>query len=86
MQKANQTPVFSLLFAIYMAWNSVWLSLKFCVTLWHMSICTGVIIAGTFQQVDCTPLQYVNINISREYCHEYEGTNMCALYIRTNAD
>lgn len=38
MQKANQTPVFSLLFVIYMAWNSVWLSLKFCVTLWHMSI------------------------------------------------
>ena len=26
-----------------------------CVTLWHMSICTGVVVAVTFQQVDDTP-------------------------------
>ena len=26
-----------------------------CVTLWHMSIRTGVVVAVTFQQVDDTP-------------------------------
>ena len=32
------------------------LSIKFLrVTLWHMSICTGVVVAVTFQQVDDTP-------------------------------
>lgn len=25
------------------------------VTLWHMSICTGVVVAVAFQQVDCAP-------------------------------
>ena len=36
--------------------NSRWLSIKFlCVTLWHMSICAGVVVAITFQQVDDTP-------------------------------
>ena len=29
--------------------------LLFCVTLWHMSIRTGVVVAVTFQQVDDTP-------------------------------
>ena len=27
----------------------------FCVTLWHMSIGTGVVVAVTFQQVDNAP-------------------------------
>ena len=31
------------------------LSVAFCVTLWHMSIGTGVVVAVTFQQVDDTP-------------------------------
>ena len=36
--------------------NSRWLSIKFlCVTLWHMSICAGVVVAIAFQQVDDTP-------------------------------
>ena len=26
-----------------------------CVTLWHMSICTGVVVAVAFKQVDGTP-------------------------------
>ena len=26
-----------------------------CVTLWHMSICTRVVVSVTFQQVDGTP-------------------------------
>ena len=26
-----------------------------CVTLWHMSICAGVVVAVTFQQVDNAP-------------------------------
>ena len=36
--------------------NSGLLSNKFlCVTLWHMSIGTGVVVAVTFQQVDDAP-------------------------------
>ena len=32
------------------------MSIKFlCVTLWHMSICAGVVVAIAFQQVDDTP-------------------------------
>ena len=32
------------------------MSIKFlCVTLWHMSICAGVVVAVTFQQVDDAP-------------------------------
>ena len=32
------------------------MSIKFlCVTLWHMSIRAGVVVAVTFQQVDDTP-------------------------------
>ena len=32
------------------------MSIKFlCVTLWHMSICTRVVVAVTFQQVDDAP-------------------------------
>ena len=57
------------------------LSVAFCVTLWHMSICAGVIVAVTFQQVDCSPdaktgtqchnesLQYVNCAV--EKCHKF---------------
>ena len=26
-----------------------------CVTLWHMSICAGVIVAVALKQIDCTP-------------------------------
>ena len=37
------------------AWNSVWLSFKFCVTLWHMSIRGRVVLAVTFQKVDAAP-------------------------------
>ena len=36
--------------------NSRWLSIKFlCVTLWHMSIRAGVVVAVTFEEVDNTP-------------------------------
>ena len=36
--------------------NSGLLSNKFlCVTLWHMSIRAGVVVAVTFEQVDCAP-------------------------------
>ena len=36
--------------------NSRWLSIKFlCVTLWHMSIRAGVVVAITFQQIDDAP-------------------------------
>ena len=31
------------------------LSVAFCVTLWHMSICAGIVIPITFQKVDNTP-------------------------------
>ena len=36
--------------------NSRLLSIKFlCVTLWHMSICTRVVVAVTLQEIDDTP-------------------------------
>ena len=36
--------------------NSRRLSIKFmCVTLPYMSICAGVVVAVTFEQIDCTP-------------------------------
>ena len=42
-------------FSLYHGNNGL-LSIKFlCVTLWHMSIRTGVVVAVTFQQVDDTP-------------------------------
>jgi hypothetical protein len=31
------------------------IGLCYCVTLWHISIRTGVVVAVTFQQVDDTP-------------------------------
>ena len=31
------------------------LSVAFCVTLWHMSICAGVVVAISFQEVDAAP-------------------------------
>lgn len=40
----------------YVLRNSGLSSIKFlCATLSHMSICTGVVVAVAFKQVDCTP-------------------------------
>ena len=54
--------------------------LCYCVTLWHMSICAGVIVAVTFQKVDrapdtetCTERYYQslqNTDCAVEKCHK----------------
>ena len=56
------------------------IGLCYCVTLWHMSICTGVIVAVAFQKVDgapdtktCTESYYQslqNTDCTVEKCHK----------------
>ena len=47
--------MFVLLLWYYGVWNRGLLSIFFCVTLPHMSIRAGVVVAVTFEEVDDTP-------------------------------
>ena len=49
--------------------------LCYCVTLWHMSICAGVVVAVAFKQVDCTP----DAETCAESNHEGLKNGYCAV-------